>query len=70
MIKTEPNYSKMPTAKIKGFKQISYTPTPKDSADYRSGFNDVVTGGNKWFPSAARVAGAREAVSRGLKKKK
>jgi hypothetical protein len=54
----EPTYSKL-TSK-----------TAKDSASYKSGFNDAVEGRKRLFPSKSRVKGFREAEERGLRKKK
>ena len=66
----KPDYRNIPTSKKSFFKDKPYTPTAKDSTDYRAGFEDAVSGKNKSFPSKSRKAGYQEAKQRGLISKK
>jgi len=62
----KPDYRNIPTSKKSFFKDRPYTPTAKDSTDYRAGFEDAVLGKKKSFPSKSRIAGHQEAKQRGL----
>ena len=66
----EPDYRNIKKTTRKGFKDKPYTPTAKDSTEYREGFQRGLEGKNKWFPSESSVRGNREAKQRGLTPKK
>jgi hypothetical protein len=66
----KPDYRNIPTSKKSFFKDKPYTPTAKDSTDYRAGFEDAVSGKKKLFPSKSRVAGYNEAKDRGMTPKR
>lgn len=66
----EPDYRNIKTTKRVGFKDVKYTPTAKDTSDYRAGFKDAVEGKGRLFPSTSRKAGYKEAKQRGLSTKK
>ena len=65
-----PDYRNIKTTKRRFFKDEPYTPTAKDSTEYREGFQRGLEGKNKWFPSESSVRGNREATQRGLNPKK
>ena len=61
-----PDYRNMPNSKRGFFKDKPYTPTAKDSTEYREGFSRGVEGKNKFFPSKVSVHGYNEAKERKL----
>ena len=63
-----PDYRNMPdTVRGRFFsKDKPYTPTAKDSTEYREGFSRGVDGKNKFFPSKVSVHGYNEAKERKL----
>lgn len=65
----KPDYRNIQT-KRSGFKDRPYTPTAKDSTQYKEGFDRAVSGKKKMFPSRASVKGYNEARERGLTLKK
>jgi len=65
-----PDYRNLGTTRKMVFTEKPYTPTAKDSAEYKMGFNNRITGGKKIFPSMNSVLGYNEAKERGLNKKK
>jgi hypothetical protein len=62
----QPDYRNMPDTKRGTFKDKPYTPTAKDSAEYREGFKRGVEGKNKFFPSKVSIHGYDEAKERKL----
>jgi len=65
----KPDYRNIQT-KRSGFKDRPYTPTAKDSTQYKEGFDRAVSGKKKMFPSRVSVKGYNEARERGLTLKK
>lgn len=66
----EPDYRNIKKTTRKGFKDVPYTATAKDSSDYKKGFTDAIAGKSKSFPSKSRISGYNEAKQRGLTPKK
>jgi hypothetical protein len=61
-----PDYRNIKTLKRGFLKNKPYTPTAKDSSEYRAGFERGVEGKNKFFPSSASNRGYQEAKERKL----